>query len=507
MTTVNVTWVAYQYDGQNRLYVNSNHADGSICYKDAALTNNGSVFGLDQSFVAMATADDAYSFTFDLVEDKEGTDADVWSVTVEVVRGAKHEQQTAPCTVYFSGSKMVNVLDANGECYVSAWGMENAGAFSLKLEDDNQRAYAATTLESAKTAAADYIDTANKASDLAGMKAAMEKKGALETAMVSLRGNDKTAYSAKLAEGDKIMESKQDIVKGVVLAEYNKVAAATAVFEDEKAITTDSIAAAVSALNAANAVYADTENLLNNENKAYFTAIASDYAYEIDYAKACQSVVACESKVAGLDTLSAAECLAVIAEVRTTYANYEGSEMQGLINALNETDKAAMEARLVALVTTAEEAASALKADVQAKYDAAKTAVEAMEAEKTEAKAAAAKTALETADAQYETVKELFSEEEQGVYAAASLDYSTRIAAVEKELNKVPEDSSSSETTDSTDKAEDSSSSENVDATVKDESSDNQEEESSGCGSTLGGIGAMATLVAAAAMFIVKKKD
>ena len=112
---------------------------------------------MDKSFVATATADDAYSFTFDLVEDKDGTDSDVWSVTVGVVKGAKHEQQTAPCTVYFSGAKMPGILDDNGECYVSAWGMENAGAFSLKLEDDNQRAYVSTTLPAANAAASGSI--------------------------------------------------------------------------------------------------------------------------------------------------------------------------------------------------------------------------------------------------------------------------------------------------------------------------------------------------------------
>ena len=507
VTTVNVTWVAYQYDGQNRLYVNSNHADGTICYRDQALTNNSSVFGLDQSFVAMATADDAYSFTFDLVVDNEGTDTDVWSVTVEVVKGSAHSQQTAPCTVYFSGSKMVNILDANGECYVSAGGMENAGAFSLKLEDDNQRAYVANTLEGAKTAAADYIAAATAASDLAGFKAAATKKGALETAIAALRGNDKAAYNAKLAEGNAILEGKQDVLKGIVLEEYNKVAAATSVFEEESAITAEAIATAVAALETADAVYADAESLLSNENKTYFESIADEYAYEIAYAKACQSVIACESKVAGLEGLAAAERMAVITEVRTTYANYEGSEMQSLINALNETDKAAMEARLTALVTVAEEAATALKADVQAKYDAAKAAVEALEAEATEESLAAAKAALEAADTQYEAVKTLFGEEEQATYAAASVDYSERVTAVEEEMNaEAPDGGDNGETSDG---GED-----NKDETSEDKKDETSDEQTStdwmalpSCASSIGGISAMVTLVAAAAMLVMKKKD
>ena len=377
----------------------------------------------------------------------------------------------------------------------------------MKLEDDNQRAYVANTLEGAKTAAADYIAAATAASDLAGFKAAATKKGALETAIAALRGNDKAAYNAKLAEGNAILEGKQDVLKGIVLEEYNKVAAATSVFEEESAITAEAIATAVAALETADAVYADAESLLSNENKTYFESIADEYAYEIAYAKACQSVIACESKVAGLEGLAAAERMAVITEVRTTYANYEGSEMQSLINALNETDKAAMEARLTALVTAAEEAATALKADVQAKYDAAKAAVEALEAEATEENLAAAKAALDAADTQYEAVKTLFSEEEQATYAAASVDYSERVTAVEEEMNaEAPDGGDNGETSDG---GED-----NKDETSEDKKDETSDEQTStdwmalpSCASSIGGISAMVTLVAAAAMLVMKKKD
>ena len=507
MTTVNVTWRAYQYDGQNRLYVNSNHDNnannGTICYKDQALTNNSAVFGLDQSFVATATTDDAYSFTFDLVVDNEGTDTDVWSVTVDVVRGAKFDGQTTPCTVYFSGAKMVNILDANGECYVSAWGMENAGAFSLTLEDDNLKAYKEKVVPAVDTAVAEYIAAANGASDLAGFQAAMEKRAALETAIATLRGNDKLAYNAKLAEGDAIVAAKQDTVKGIVSAEYDKVDAKVAVFEDESAITADGISAAAAELENANSVYASVKALLNNENQLYFDSLATDYAYELTYAKACIPVLECENKVAGLENLAEAELLAVIAETRETYANYVGSKMEGLINALNETDKAAMEARLMAIVEAAEAAATAQKNLVQEKYTSAKTSVEALEAEATEELLANAKAALADANAKYALVKTLFNEEEQSTYAAAALDYETRIAAVEEtmepEVPVVPGDSEEPEVP--------------VDPEVSEQPEQPEEPEEggkkkdkSGCGNTIGGISAVITL-AGAAVLVLKKKD
>ena len=519
MTTVNVTWRAYQYDGQNRLYVNSNHDNnannGTICYKDQALTNNSAVFGLDQSFVATATTDDAYSFTFDLVVDNEGTDTDVWSVTVDVVRGAKFDGQTTPCTVYFSGAKMVNILDANGECYVSAWGMENAGAFSLTLEDDNLKAYKEKVVPAVDTAVAEYIAAANGASDLAGFQAVMEKRAALETAIATLRGNDKLAYNAKLAEGDAIVAAKQDTVKGIVSAEYDKVDAKVAVFEDESAITADGISAAAAELENANSVYASVKALLNNENQLYFDSLATDYAYELTYAKACIPVLECENKVAGLENLAEAELLAVIAETRETYANYVGSEMEGLINALNETDKAAMEARLMAIVEAAEAAATAQKGLVEEKYTSAKTAVEALEAEATEELLANAKAALADANAKYALVKTLFNEEEQSTYAAAALDYETRIAAVEEtmepEVPVVPGDSEEPEVPVVPGDSEEPEVPVDPEVSEQPEQPEDPEEggkkkDKSGCGNTIGGISAVITL-AGAAVLVLKKKD
>ncbi len=359
LTTVNVTWVPYQYDGQNRLYVNSNHADGTICYSDQALTNGNAPFGLDQSFVAMATSDDAYSFTFNLVEDKAEANADVWSVTVDVVRGAKFEGQATPCTVYFSEAKMPGVLDENGECYVSAWGMENAGAFSLKLEDDNQRAYAATTLAAANAVAEEYIAAASTASDADSFNAAMEKRSALESAITTLRDNDKIVFNGKLAEGDAALAGAQDSVKATIQAEYDKAATALAVLEDESAITPENIAAAVTALENANTVYENMKEMLTADNNEYFVALAEVYAYEIDYVNACAWVIDWEAEVAGLSDLTDADLTDGIVAAKAVRAAYADSETENLIvNILNAEDKAALEARIAA----ADEAFAAIEA-------------------------------------------------------------------------------------------------------------------------------------------------
>ncbi len=350
VTTVNVTWIPYQYDGQNRLYVNSNHADGTICYSDSALTNGENPFGITNSFVAMGTADDAYSFTFDLVVDNAGTDEDVWSVTIDVVRGTKFADQTTPCTVYFSGAKMPGVLDANGECYVSAWGMENPGAFSLKLEDDNQRAYAATTLAAANTAATEYIAAAGVAVDTDSFNAAMEKRSALEAAIATLRNNHKIVLSVKLAEGDAALAvGAQDSVKAMLQAEYDKAAAALAVLEDEAAINSENIAAAVAALENANSVYGNMKAMLTVENDEYFVGLAESYAYKIDYVNACAWVIGWESEVAALSDLTDADLLDGIVAAKATRAAYEGSEAETIITGVLEADdKAALEARIQA---------------------------------------------------------------------------------------------------------------------------------------------------------------
>ena len=350
VTTVNVTWVPYQWDGQNRLYVNNNHADGTICYKDQALTDNNNAFGLDKSFVAMATSDDAYSFTFDLVVDNEGTDTDVWSVTVDVVRGSKFEGQTTPCTVYFSGAKMVDVLDANGECYVSAWGMENAKPFTLTLDDAKTAAYKETTLVAVKTAADEYIAAANAASDADTFNAAMEKRSALESAITTLRGNDKFAYNAKLAEGDAVLAvGAQDSVKATIQAEYDKANAAIAVFEDEAAITAENISAAKAALENADTVYGKMKGMLTEENDEYFIGLSETYAYAIDYATACEWVIAWETEVVSLSELPGEELIDGIVAAKAMRAAYAGSEIETLVTSvLSADDKAALEARIQA---------------------------------------------------------------------------------------------------------------------------------------------------------------
>ncbi len=349
VTTVNVTWVPYQYDGQNRLYVNNNHADGSVCYKDQALTNANTPFGLDVSFVATATEDDAYSFTFALVEDNANDNADVWSVTVDVVRGSKFDGQATPCTVYFSGAKIPGVLDENGECYVSAWGMENAKPFTLILDDANKATYMATTLEAARTAAAEYIAAAGVASDADSFTVAMEKRSALEAAIATLRDNDKIMLNEKLAEGDTALAGAQDSVKATIQAEYDKVAAALAVFEDEAAITEENIATAVAALENANTVYTNMKEMLTAENNEYFIGLAEEYAYQIDYVNACAWVIAWETEVASLSDLTDTALVNGIVEAKAMRAAYADSDAENLIvNVLNAEDKAALEARIQA---------------------------------------------------------------------------------------------------------------------------------------------------------------
>ncbi|MBQ8428789.1 MAG: hypothetical protein IJX30_01680 [Clostridia bacterium] len=369
-TTVNVTWVPFQYNGQNRLYVNSNHADGSICYVDQELTNNneGKPFGLDKSFVATATTDDAYSFTFDLVS--EG----VWSVTVDVVRGQAFETQTTPCTVYFSEASMPGILDENGECYLSAWGMSSAGEFTISYEDDNLRAYKASHLEAAAGAASAYIEAASAASDADSFSAAMEKRTALEAAIANLRDNDKIVYNAKLAEGDAAIAGAQDSVKATIQAEYDKVEAAVAVLAEDAGVSADNIAAAKTTLEAANAVYANMSGMLNDENKTYFTSLADGYAYTLNLATARLWVIGWENDVAALASLTDADLVDAIVEGKATRAAYAGSEAANLIaNVLTEDDKAALEAR----ITAADEAFAAVEeANLAAVKDSYLTVVE-----------------------------------------------------------------------------------------------------------------------------------
>ncbi len=197
ITTVNVNWVPSQWDGQNRLYVTKNHdifTTPTICYKDTGLTNGTNPFGLDTSFVATATADDVYSFTFALAVDNALNSKDVWAVTIDVIQGTKFSTQTTPCTVYFSGSYLSSILDANGQCYLSAWGIETAGDFYIGVVTAEEKAL----LNAADSALATY-ETARKSNS-----SAVNERGAALDAVKNVPELYKAEYQAKLTAIDAI---------------------------------------------------------------------------------------------------------------------------------------------------------------------------------------------------------------------------------------------------------------------------------------------------------------
>ncbi len=202
ITTVNINWVPSQYDGQNRLYVTKNHdifSTPTICCKDIGLSNGNNPFGLDNSFVAMATADDVYSFTFALAVDDALNSKDVWSVTIDVIQGSKFSTQTTPCTVYFSGSYLSNILDANGQCYLSAWGIGTAGDFYMGVVTAEERAL----LNVADSALSAY-QTKKKSSATASVVA--ERSAAVE-AVKKVPELYQAEYQAKLNAIDAIDSS------------------------------------------------------------------------------------------------------------------------------------------------------------------------------------------------------------------------------------------------------------------------------------------------------------
>ena len=227
--------------------------------------------------------------------------------------------------------------------------MENAKPFTLTLDDEKKGLYEETTLAAANTAANEYIAAAETASDADSFNAAMEKRSVLETAITTLRDNDKIVLNGKLAEGDTALAGAQDSVKATIQAEYDKVTAVIALFENEENVTAENIAAAIAALENANTVYSNMKEMLTQENDEYFVALAETCAYEIDYANACAWVIAWEKEVAALSALTDADLVDAIVAAKAMRAAYEGSDAEALIaDVLDAEDKAALEGRIQA---------------------------------------------------------------------------------------------------------------------------------------------------------------
>lgn len=360
VSTVNVYWAPALYGEpgamQNRIFISDTHDKATkptIAYTDAALTTQGNVFGLDTSYVITQSSDDLYTFTFALVTENPGANDDVYSMTIGVEKG-NQPMSGQNATVYFSESEMADILNDNGECYVSVWGMEGPHVFTVGVEDDNKAAYKAGAYVEAQEALDAYEEAAEAAATNGALfDEAMAAKEALATKITTLRGNDQIDFNLAKEAIDKTLSGNQDAVKMDVQSVYDTAMLAIDTLAAEENITNDNIEVAKSALASANAKYAEMKAMLNAENQAYFESLTAECDYDIAHAEAKQWVIALEKTADDLAHIVGDELILAIVDAKAQIAGYADSYAKTVIDTVLEADdKQALNQRISAAEAT-----------------------------------------------------------------------------------------------------------------------------------------------------------
>ncbi len=132
--SLNVVFAPGRWSGQTRLVFNNSANDNAaIVYTDKALTNQAIGSGTP-NYVFKNTANIGVSLSF-----KHLSSDGVWQMDITVTAGTLIGAHVS--TVYFAESWANNVLDANGKCYIVAYGFMDSSAistpvrFNLKVQD------------------------------------------------------------------------------------------------------------------------------------------------------------------------------------------------------------------------------------------------------------------------------------------------------------------------------------------------------------------------------------
>ncbi len=194
----NVTLVPSQYTGQDCVYINSTHADGTIVY--TADTFEAGVCRVDGNivdrFISAPSTQTQYSISFEYMGEftLNPSLGDYWRATIVLDKGNTFRAGLTSATIAFLGSSLDGVLDENGQCYLSAWGLDNTVDFYMGVKTAEEKAL----LEAADSALATYKTA--RTSDASIVNA----RSAAVEAIQGLPQKYQAEYQAKLAAIDAI---------------------------------------------------------------------------------------------------------------------------------------------------------------------------------------------------------------------------------------------------------------------------------------------------------------
>lgn len=279
----------------------------------------------------------------------------VWSVTLRIIEGeAITEMQDGAITYYFSADYVNSVLDEDGQCYIVVDGIGDD--LYMKVEDNAIRSYNEGALATAEARAQAFLTAVEAVQDAASYEASITARNALLEAIKALRPNDKTAYTARLAQIDALYRSRdiQPSVKASLDAELAKVTQIFDTLKTDANITAQNVAAAKKAIADCKAFFENMKGMLTERNIYLFEEDIAVYDYQYKVVSATLWVKGLEDMVAGFETSTDIGTDIVLA-LEYNYA-YAGSDTEAMVATFETEDKAAFEARLAAVQAKLDEA-------------------------------------------------------------------------------------------------------------------------------------------------------
>ncbi len=344
--------------GQARLNFAPNHSyDNTPVVYTAPDLSAAAGFGLATSLVCNQGATMGWTIQFKSYND------DFYSVKITMTDGTMWEDNInynaddKSCTVYLPKSTVAGILNENGECYITAAGFPNganpACVAEYKIVDDNYRAYiSGEGVANAIAKVTAYETAAGAIVDAASYDAAMAARAEAVACAGDLRARELAELALWVGRVDAALAANEEIVAIVKKAVTDMVEAATtayyALIGDPTTLNNESLAAALALANEAKAEYENRASMLSDEAKAEIEEGLALLDYGHDYCIALLWVTTYEGKIAALDATSPSIVDALV-EVKAYREAYETTTAYTKITtALNETDKAALEAKIAA---------------------------------------------------------------------------------------------------------------------------------------------------------------
>ncbi|MBQ7924147.1 MAG: hypothetical protein IJ329_02450 [Clostridia bacterium] len=377
VTALTVTNWNNIYSGQNRLHISNTHNynQASIVYETAACEETG--FAAAASHVSDTEDIMGYSVTFESYNDS------LYQVSVAMLYGTAWGNN-AGCSasdrvseVYLPKTSVASLLDANGDTYLFAYGFPSEGngnppcSINVKVEDDYTRKYQEESVAPATTKAEAYAAAVASLSTEDDYNAANLLREDALTAVNVLKAWEKEELMLTITAADEALAVNPNVVTIIKNQVLEKVTTAQNAFDafgaDEDTLTNTNYNSAISLSNAAKAEFTNKKTMLDEAAVAEVDAAIEKLDYSADYYKALQWVIAYETEVAAID-IQSATIGSDIAAVNATKNAYAGSETETLVNAMNATDKANVQARIDAANNSLATLEAAVSSDVKTAY-------------------------------------------------------------------------------------------------------------------------------------------